>query len=131
MTFIRFKVSLLADGTSVLDPDGNQVTDEVFRRAGSVGAPVPMVGLNLDWALTRRLVLRTYSRFFKLNLDAFNGGLNENGIHLNWYIIKNFGLAIGYDRTNLNVKELKIGEGNIMKVGYEVTGIGIYANMAF
>src|SRR4029453_17061349 len=95
MTWLRVKVSLVADGSFVVhEPEGTPVTDEIFRKAASTGAPVPMVGLNLDWALTRRLVLRTYSRFFKLNLDKFNGGLGEAGIRLNWYFVKNFGLGL-------------------------------------
>ena len=82
MTWIRLKTGLIADGAFVLDPDGATVGGGVFNKNASVGAPVPMVGLNLDWALTRRLVLRTYSRFFKLNLDKFNGGLGEAGFRL-------------------------------------------------
>jgi hypothetical protein len=131
MTWLRVKISLVGDGSFVLDPNGDPVTDEVFRKAESTGAPVPMVGLNLDWALTRRLVLRTYTRFFKLNLDKFNGGLGEAGIRLNWYFVKNFGLGLSYDRTDLDVKELKIGEGNVLKAGYTVNGIGLFANLAF
>jgi hypothetical protein len=131
MTWLRLKVSLVADGSFVLDPNGDPVTDEIFRKAASTGAPVPMVGLNLDWALTRRLVLRTYSRFFKLNLDKFNGGLGEAGIRLNWYFVRNFGLGLSYDRTDLDVKELKVGEGNVVKAGYTVNGIGLFANLAF
>jgi hypothetical protein len=90
-----------------------------------------MVGLNLDWALTRRLVLRTYTRFFRLNLDSFNGGLNESGIRLNWYFVRHFGLGLGYDRSDLNIKEIKVGNGNIVKADYVVTGVGLYANLAF
>ncbi len=131
MTFLRVKASLVADGAFVTDSNGVPITETVFRREGSQGAPVPMVGLNLDWALTKRLVVRTYTRFFKLNLDTFNGGLQETGIHLNWYFVKNFGMGVGYDRTDLDVKELKVGNGNIVKAGYVVTGVGLYFNLAF
>ena len=130
VSLIRLVASVAGEGGFVTDPNGDPV-DVPFEKRGSQAAPIPMVGLNLDWALTRRLVVRSYSRFFKLNLDKFNGGLSEAGVHLNWYIVRNFGLGIGYDRTNLNVKELKVGEGNVMKVAYEVSGVGIYANLAF
>jgi hypothetical protein len=128
MTWMRFIVGVSAEG-SVTDPTGTQVGE--FSKEVSQGAPVPEIGLNLDWALTDRLVVRTYSRFFKISVSSFKGGLNENGIHLNWYIVKNFGLAVGYDRTDLDIKELKVGDGNIMKAGYVVNGIGLYANLAF
>lgn len=98
---------------------------------GSATAPVPMLGLNLDWALTRRLVVRMYSRFFRLNISEFNGGLFENGVRLNWYFVKHFGLGVGLDKSNLKINELKVGQGNVLKAEYSITGLGIYATLAF
>ena len=128
-TFLRLVASLQAQGGLVTDVDGNPVATDFESKVSAV-APVPMVGLNLDWALTKRLVLRTYTRFFRLNLDKFNGGLSESGIRLNWYFIKNFGMGLGYDRTELTIKELKV-DTNIVKAGYIVTGIGLYFDLAF
>jgi hypothetical protein len=130
LTALRLIVSVAGESGFVDDANGNPVTSS-FERKGSVTAPVPMVGINLDWALTNRLVLRTYTRFFKINVSAFNGGLTEGGIRLNWYFVKHFGLGLGYDRSFLNVKELKVGNGNIVKASYDVTGIGLFANLAF
>jgi hypothetical protein len=129
-TVLRLVTSLSGQGGFVTDPNGAPVAND-FEKKGSAAAPVPMVGLNLDWALTKRLVLRTYTRFFKINVDKFNGGLQESGLRLNWYFVKNFGLGLGYDRTDLDLKELKVGNGNIVKAGYLVVGVGVYANLAF
>jgi hypothetical protein len=131
LTFLRLKTGLIADGALVEDANGAIVGGGVFNKNASVGAPVPMVGLNLDWALTRRLVLRTYTRFFKVHVSSFNGGLAEAGIRLNWYFVRHFGLALSYDRTNLDIKELKVGQGNVVKAGYSVTGLGLFATLAF
>ena len=130
LTLLRFVVSVDGQAGFVQDSTGAQVSTD-FQRKGSAAAPVPMIGLNLDWALTKRLVLRTYTRFFRLNLSTFNGGLNESGMRLNWYFAKHFGLGLGLDRSDLQVKELKVGNGKIMKAEYLVTGAGLYANMAF
>jgi hypothetical protein len=131
LTFLRVKAVVFADGSVVQPPAGEPPVTGTFRREASQGAPVPMVGLNLDWALTKRLVVRMYSRFFRINVSSFNGGLYENGLRLNYYFAKHFGLGLGLDKTNLAIKELKVGEGNIMKAGYEVTGLGLYANLAW
>lgn len=128
-TFLRLVASIEGQAGFVTDADDQPVTND-FQRKVSAVAPVPMVGLNLDWALTRRLVLRTYTRFFRLNLDKFNGGLHESGIRLNWYFVKNFGMGLGYDRTDLSIKELKV-DTKIVKAGYIVTGIGLYFDLAF
>ncbi len=130
LTAIRFSTGVAGQANFVLDPDGNPVTTDVDR-AGSATAPVPMVGLNLDWALTKRLVARGYMRFFKLNLSEFDGGLYENGVRLNWYFVKKFGLGVGFDKSDLRIDELKVGQGNVAKANYTVTGLGIYATLAF
>jgi hypothetical protein len=129
LTAIRLVASVNALSGSVTDPNGAPAND--FEKKGSAVAPVPMVGLNLDWALTNRLVVRTYSRFFRLNLSSLNGGLTEMGLRLNWYFVRHFGLGIGYDRSYLNLKELKVGNGNVLKASYDVTGVGLYATLAF
>ena len=130
-TLIRLVTELTGQEGFVTDPDGNPVPNTALGREASGAAPMPMFGLNLDWALARRLVLRTYTRFFYLNVDKFEGGLQQSGIHLNWYFVKHFGLGLGIDRTDLNLKELKVGQGNIAKAGYNVTGVGIFATLAW
>ena len=134
LTFIRLTTSFNGNGSYYLpedNPDLPPPNSGDFGKEGSAGAPVPMVGLNLDWALTKRLVVRSYNRFFRLNLSSFNGGLYESGVRLNWYFVKNFGLGLGLDRTDLKIKELKVGDGNVLKADYSITGIGLYANLAF
>jgi hypothetical protein len=129
MTWLQLSTGL--SGTGTFTPVGGVETTGSFNKEGSVGAPVPMVGMNLDWALARRLVLRTYSRFFRINVSAFNGGLYESGIRLNWYFAKHFGLGLGYDRTDLKINELKVGDGNIVKANYSFSGFGLFINLAF
>lgn len=129
LTWINLSTSVTATGT-INDPDGNFYSDSYYKKA-SAGAPVPMIGLSLDWALTRRLVVRTYTRFFRLNMSDFNGGLSEAGVRLNWYFAKHFGLGLGYDRTDLNLKELSVGNGNIVKANYYFSGASLFINLAF
>jgi len=129
LTWINLSTGLSAQGT-INDSDGNFYSSSYEKKA-STGAPVPMIGINLDWALTRRLVVRTYTRFFRLNMSDFNGGLNESGVRLNWYFVKNFGLGIGYDRTDLNLKELSVGDGNVIKANYYFSGASLFINLAF
>ena len=130
MTWLRLSTGLSGTG-DFTDPDGNSIIGGTFDRKASAGAPVPLVGLTLDWALARRLVLKTYTRFFRLNLDSFNGGLAESGVRLNWYFAKHFGLGLGYDRTDLRINELKVGDGAIVKANYSFTGAALYINLAF
>jgi hypothetical protein len=128
VTWLELSTGL--DATGNIDKPNEPPGATSYSKGGSIGAPVPMIGLNLDWALTRRLVVRTYTRFFRINLSDFNGGLNEAGIRLNWYFAKNFGLGIGYDRTDLNLKELKVDD-NTLKANYFFSGASLFINLAF
>ena len=129
LTWLQLSTGLSGTGTFT-DPDGVLTTGS-FSRETSAGAPVPMIGLNLDWALARRLVLRGYGRFFRLNLSSFDGGLFEAGLRLNWYFAKHFGLGLGYDRTDLRIDELKVGDGNIVRANYGFSGASLFINLAF
>jgi hypothetical protein len=40
-------------------------------------------------------------------------------------------LGVGYDKTDLKIKELKVGNGNVLKADYAIAGAGLYVNLAF
>ena len=120
---------LSGDGTYT-PPSGPPVAGN-FTVDENIAAPVPLIGLNLDWALAKGLVLRSYNRFFRLNFDDIDGGMYENGLHLNWYFIKNFGLGLGYDRIEVKINEYTTDEGNVGKFDYSISSLGLYATLAF
>jgi hypothetical protein len=97
----------------------------------SIVAPVPLIGLNLDWALAKGLVLRSYNRVFRINTGDIDGGMYQNGIHLNWYFIKNLGIGLGFDRTELKINQYTTSEGDVGQFDYVISGVGLYATLAF
>jgi len=128
LSWTDISASLAGQGTF---DDGSGPIAGDYTADASIAAPVPLVGLNFDWALARGLVLRSYNRFFRLKLDKIDGGMWENGVHLNWYFIKNFGLGLGYDRVQIKVNEYETKEGDTGKFNYSVSGLGLYATLAF
>ena len=129
VSYVDLTSSLRADG-SVTDAGGTPITG-TFEHEASIGAPVPMIGIALDWALTRRLVLRQYNRLFRINVSALDGGLYQNGIRLNWYFAKHFGLGLGFDRTELDINEAEVNTDDVAQASYVVSGVGLYINLAF
>ncbi|HEX4823014.1 MAG TPA: hypothetical protein VFV19_01745 [Candidatus Polarisedimenticolaceae bacterium] len=115
------------DGNASLNGGAPQVYDV----QGKIGVPVPLVGLNLDWAIAKGLVIRSYNRFFRVKASNIDGGMYENGVHLNWYFIKNLGIGLGLDRYQVKINEYTTSEGNKAKFGYTITGLGLYATLAF
>jgi hypothetical protein len=132
LTYLDLGVGISGVATYPPDPnDPNTTVTQYVDHKDSIGAPVPMFGLNMDWALTRRLVFRTYSRFFRINVSSVDGGLFETGIRLNWYFARHFGLGVGYDRTDLKIDEAKLNSGDTGQVNYQIAGAGLYINLAF
>jgi hypothetical protein len=117
-------------GTATFDDGSGPVTD-FYDVSESIAVPVPLIGFNIDWAIAKGLVLRSYNRFFRIKVSDIDGGMYESGVHLNWYFIRNFGLGLGYDRIQVKINEYETSEGSKGKFNYTVGGIGLYATLAF
>jgi hypothetical protein len=124
LSYVDLGSSLSGVGNVNGDPAGS------FDKSTSVGLPVPLIGFNVDWALTKGLVFRSYYRFFRLNTNGIDGGMYESGIHLNWYFIRNLGLGVGWDRTELRLNSYESGN-DTLKADYTISGVGLYVTMAF
>jgi len=128
LSYVDLGASIATDGT-VIDAGGNETTGG-FEKGSSVAIPVPLIGFGIDWAMTKGLVFRSYYRFFRLNAQGIDGGMYESGVHMNWYFIKNLGLGIGWDRTEIRLNSYNSGN-NTLKADYTVSGLGLYATLAF
>ena len=117
-------------GSGNVTGPGGPISGE-FTTDSSLTAPVPMVGLNIDWAITDRLFTRIYTRFFWLNISSIDGSMKENGIHLNWLFTRHFGLGLGFDRNSIKIKEVEINQNDKAKFDYDVSGFALYLNLAF
>lgn len=122
------KAGLTGEGNAV-GPGGP--ISGTFTNEASITAPVPMVGFNIDWAITKRLILRHYSRLFWINVSSVDGYMSESGVHLNWLFVRHFGLGIGYDKNEIKIKEVTINTDDTGKFDYRVSGLALYLNFAF
>jgi hypothetical protein len=122
------KVGLSGNG-NVTGP-GGPISGE-FSNEQSVTAPVPMVGFNIDWAIAKRLIFRSYTRFFWIKIDPVNGFMNDSGVHLNWLFVRHFGVGLGYDKNEIRIKEVEVNGDDTGKFDYSVSGFGLYLNLAF
>lgn len=129
LSWVQLGTGLKGNGTYT-PPNGPPVTGS-FDKSESVGLPVPLIGFNIDWAIAKGLVLRSYNRFFRLNVSGIDGGMYESGLHLNWYFIRNLGIGLGFDRTEVKLNEYTLSNNDTIKFDYVVSGVGLYATMAF
>ena len=70
---------------------------------GSVGAPLPVIGLRGLWSLPHDLWLNVTAQYFALSIDEYDGNLQDYKLMLTWQPKKWLGLGIGYNRFAVDV----------------------------
>jgi hypothetical protein len=92
---------------------------------------VPQFGLQIDWALTKRLAILMYNRqIYISNVAGITGGIGETAIRLNWWYAKHAGISGGLDKESIDLKSYQSGDTRA-RFRYEVRGFSLYLNFAF
>jgi hypothetical protein len=129
ISYLGIKTSLDASGT-ITDLNGVPVSGNLNRNF-SINFPVPQLGLQLDWALTKTLAVRMYTRFLYLDYgDTFRGNISSRAVRLYWYMTKHFGLSGGLEQQSIDIKKYVSGDAK-MKLRYEMSGFATYLSFAF
>jgi hypothetical protein len=97
-------------------------------------APLPVVGLRLDVALTPKWYLRTGSQFFYVEYGSFTGKLTELRAAVEFLPVKHFGVGLGVDSMRFRLAANSEDYPNINlngKVELEYTGLQLYGKLRF
>jgi hypothetical protein len=119
---------LKANG-NVLDQDGNLVSGEVDER-GDVSFPVPLIGLQLDWKLTKRTAIKMAVHTLHINYHNFEGGIRQSALLYEWYITRHFGIGGGFVSYNISIERYETGDYTA-RFEYDVDGPELYLKLAF
>ena len=128
INYLTLEAGLIADG-SLVEQNGTPVSGAVDERV-SISFPVPQIGLQIDWALTRRLAVKMYIRQIYINYGDINGGIGETAMRLHWWCSKHFGISGGLDKESIDLKEYVSGDTRA-RFRYEIRGFSFYLNLAF
>lgn len=127
--YITLSASLLASG-NVTDTSGNPVSGDVDEKV-SVGAPVPLIGLQVDWALTKHLAMLLYVRqVYVRHIEGIDGGIGEVAVRLQWWYAKHAGISGGLEKESIDLKSYESGDTSA-RFRYEVRGFSFYLDFAF
>ncbi len=100
----------------------------------SITAPLPVVGLRFDYAITPKLFLRQGVEFFYLEYQDFKGHMMNSSIRLEYNAWKHVGLGIGYDAFRLRIEARGEDYPEIDLNGsieFEYAGILLYGKVYF
>jgi hypothetical protein len=114
---------------SVTNPDTGVVTEGYFKKEGSVGAPLPVIGLRGSWVLPNHFSIDASGQWFGLSIDQYSGNLQDYRVLVNWQPSKWVGLGAGYDLFKVNVDVNK--DTFHGKLDWEYKGPMIFYSMSF
>ena len=70
----------------------------------SITAPLPVVGLGFDFAITPKWIIRQQLEFFYLEYDNFSGGLTSLSVSLEYFPWKHVGFGLGLDGMDVHLR---------------------------
>ncbi|MGH9870325.1 MAG: hypothetical protein ACREAA_19485 [Candidatus Polarisedimenticolia bacterium] len=126
--YLGVEASLEATG-GVTDPNGVPITRTVNEEA-SVQFPVPQIGLQVDWAVGKRVLIKLYSRLIYVDFADIRGAVGEQAIRFYWYFSRHVGFAVGLETARIDLKEYVSGDTK-SKFDYNVSGLTFYIATAF
>jgi hypothetical protein len=69
-----------------------------------ITAPLPVVGLGFDFAITPKWIIRQQIDLFYLEIGDFSGGIADMNLALEWLPWKHFGFGLGLDSMRVHVE---------------------------
>lgn len=69
-----------------------------------VTAPLPVIGLRADFAITPKWFLKTNFDAFYLEIDSYSGYITDVRIAVEYNAFKNIGFGLGFDALNVGVE---------------------------
>jgi hypothetical protein len=90
----------------------------------SVPAPLPVVGVRGDWAVSPHVYLDASGKIFSLSYQGIDGNWSELRAGATWMFSEHFGVGVGYDRFAVHVNVAKASFNGRLNWGYQ--GLLIY-----
>lgn len=101
----------------------------------SVTAPLPVVSLRADFAITPKWFLKTNFDAFYLEIDDYKGVLTDVRVAVEYNAFKHFGIGLGFDSFSLDVEAQEStsvpGVDFSGSLGFDYAGILLYGKVYF
>jgi hypothetical protein len=128
ITALKFDIALEGEAW-VTTPEGEERFEQA-RREEDLIAPVPVVGLAVEWAMRPRLFLRGGVEFFKANYQEYTGELIDGVVGVDWFPWQHVGFGAAYNYVDVTVTR----EGDViqeLKFDYKYDGAFVYLRLAY
>jgi len=80
-----------------------RILPEDTEEVGAVTAPLPVLGVRGEYYFTERWRFSASAEWFGLEIDEYDGHLNDTLIAIDYRITDHFALGLGYNRVDIDV----------------------------
>jgi hypothetical protein len=87
--------------------------------SSSVSAPLPVLGLRADWAISPHIYIDAAAQVFAMRYQGIDGNWSDLRAGATWMFNHHFGLGIGYDRFATHVDLNKGSFNGRLNFGYQ------------
>jgi hypothetical protein len=97
-------------------------------------APLPVLGLRMDVALTPKWYIRSSSQFFDVEYEDISGHLMQIRMAVECRPVKHLGIGVGVDNMRMELEASKDNPANIDLSGnikFQYTGLQLYGKFLF
>ncbi len=100
-----------------------------LSQSSSVTGPMPMLGLNLDYHFSKRLLGSLQGQWFAIKYDGYTGVLQDYSLRLEYMFWDHAGIGVGYNAFNLGVS---VDRGNFLgRLDWRYSGLQLFGTVAF
>ena len=88
----------------MIDIAGKKSPENQGSMKEDITAPLPVVGLGFDFAITPKWIIRQQMDLFYFEIGDFKGGITSYNFALEWLTWKHVGFGLGLDAMRVNVE---------------------------
>ena len=104
-------------------------TASFTTKSNSVLAPLPLLGMRANWAVSPHIYLEASGQVYALSYQGINGNWSDLRAGAAWMFSNHFGIGMGYERFATHVDLSKVTFTGRLNTGYQ--GLLLYLKAGF
>lgn len=93
----------LGMGLSAKASTSNGTLTGDIKREGTIDVPLPVLGLRGLWQLPHDFWIDASAQYFSMNIDQYDGSVQDYKVMVNWQPKKWLGFGLGYNQFNVDL----------------------------
>ena len=124
-----FAIDLRLDGTIEVDDGGGNQVLRAAEEGGNFIAPVPLIGMWIDYAITPRFLVRGSVEAVNFSISGNAGRVLDSAFFFEYYLTRLFGLGFGFTSTDIEYSNDE--DDKFLRVNYRIDAFQTYLSFVF